>query len=248
MPVIDTGPDEWRSSARPSSYTRAPTLTFPRLRGEGRKEGGGGKWTESNLLPKRTAFTAQRRHQPVLICTSRISFALRAGRTDLEQFMRLPVPDLAPPQLLRVCGGGKGGGSEAFHLRRVQPVHPWSAENWRKREVLIPNDARPSISLRTSAGLLSGYVSVFGGRLSARCSYASGVPFALQAMPIPRSVSLPRLNFQDWRSGEVSIPTRCRAANFQNPLPSRRRPLRIWRPLGESNSVPSASEADALFQ
>jgi hypothetical protein len=56
---------------------------------------------------------------------------------------------------------------------------------WRKREVLIPNGARPSISLRTSAGPLSGYVSVFGGRLSARCSYARGVPVAFQAMPTP---------------------------------------------------------------
>jgi hypothetical protein len=62
MPVIETGPDEWRSSARPSSYTRL----F------------GGKWTESNLLPKRTAFTAQRRHQPVLICTSRTGGNVRS--------------------------------------------------------------------------------------------------------------------------------------------------------------------------
>ena len=27
----------------------------------------GGKWTESNLLPQGTAFTARRRHQPVLM-------------------------------------------------------------------------------------------------------------------------------------------------------------------------------------
>ena len=36
-----------------------------------------------------------------------------------------------------------------------------------------------------------------------------------------------RLAFRTWRSGEVSIPARCRAAGFQNPPPSRRRPLRI---------------------
>jgi hypothetical protein len=78
MPVIETGPDEWRSPARPSSYTRA--LLF------------GGKRTESNLLPEGTAFTARRRHQPVLTCTSRIvSCGCRdRSRTDLEQLMRLP--------------------------------------------------------------------------------------------------------------------------------------------------------------
>jgi hypothetical protein len=122
--------------------------------------------------------------------------------------------------------------------------------NWRKREVLIPNGARPSISLRTSAGLLSGYVSVFGGRLSARCSYASGVPFALHAMPIPRSVNLPKLSLQiggavRCRSPHVAVPrvfeTRCRAAGYRSVL-------RCWRSLGDSNSAPSASEADALLQ
>ena len=170
---------------------------------------------------KRTAFTAQRRHQPILICTSRIV---------LPKF-HYSAADV-----------------RASDLSHTHPVRPGLRSFWRKREVLIPNGARPSISLRTSAQLLSGYVSVFGGRLGARCSYASGVPFALQAMPIPRSVNLPRLTCKDWRSGEVSIPTRCRAASFQSPLPSRRRPLRIWRSLGDSNSIPSASEADALFQ
>ena len=115
--------------------------------------------------------------------------------------------------------------------------------NWRKREVLIPNGTRPSISLRTSAGLPSGYVSVFGGRLSARCSYAEAYHSLSKRCRHPD-----RLTFRSWRSGEVSIPTRCRAARFQNPLPSRRRPLRVWRSLGDSNSVPSASEADALLQ
>ena len=33
MPVIETGPDEWRSSARPSSYTRGNSL-LSRLRGK----------------------------------------------------------------------------------------------------------------------------------------------------------------------------------------------------------------------
>src|SRR5215813_14161434 len=49
-PVIETRSSEWHSDARPSSYARI-----------------GGEWTESNLLPEGTAFTAQRRHQPVLI-------------------------------------------------------------------------------------------------------------------------------------------------------------------------------------
>jgi hypothetical protein len=120
--------------------------------------------------------------------------------------------------------------------------------NWRKREVLIPNGARPSISLRTSAGLLSGYVSLFGGRLSARCSYAEAYQSHSKRCRHPDRLTFQDSTFQDWRSGEVSIPARCRAARFQNPLPSRRRPLRMWRSLGDSNSVPSASEADALLQ
>jgi hypothetical protein len=45
---------EWRSSIEPINYIRL----------------NGGKWTESNLLPGGTAFTARRRHQPVLIGTS----------------------------------------------------------------------------------------------------------------------------------------------------------------------------------
>lgn len=42
--------------------------------------------------PEGTAFTARRRHQPVLTCTSRsFSFGCRdRSRTDLEQLMRLP--------------------------------------------------------------------------------------------------------------------------------------------------------------
>ena len=74
MPVIETGPDEWRSSARPSSYTRRSSLRkirpgFPKHATSQMRIGG--NWTESNLLPEGTAFTAQRRHQPVLTCTSR---------------------------------------------------------------------------------------------------------------------------------------------------------------------------------
>ena len=64
-PVIETGSPEWRSDARPSSYARED----------------GGKWTESNLLPAGTAFTARRRHQPVL--------------------MALPVFGCGPPRLHR---------------------------------------------------------------------------------------------------------------------------------------------------
>src|SRR5580704_4120205 len=75
---------------------------------------------------------------------------------------------------------------DCVYSAATAPAYPYlHFPNWRKHEVLIPNGARPSISLRTNAGLLSGYVSVFGGRLSARCSYARGVPFALQAMPTP---------------------------------------------------------------
>src|SRR5215510_1855053 len=48
-PVIETRSSEWHSDARPSSYARI-----------------GGEWTESNLLPEGTAFTAQRRHQPAI--------------------------------------------------------------------------------------------------------------------------------------------------------------------------------------
>lgn len=116
MPVIETEPDEWRSSARPSSYTRM--LSF------------GGKWTESNLLPEGTAFTARRRHQPVLTCTSR-SFHLFGcrdrSRTDLEQLMRLP-----------------GSRTSLQKNATLSAAHPRSqisllCPDWRKREVLIPN-------------------------------------------------------------------------------------------------------------
>ena len=40
----------------------------------------GGKWMELNLLPEGTAFTAQRRHQPVLIGTSRSCWNLVESR------------------------------------------------------------------------------------------------------------------------------------------------------------------------
>jgi hypothetical protein len=47
----------------------------------------------------------------------------------------------------------------------------------------------------------------------------------------------------------VSIPARCRAAEFSKPAaePSATAPDRQWRSLGDSNSGPSASEADALY-
>ena len=63
--VIETESPEWRSGARPSSYVRV----MPQ---DGQQHPVGGKWTESNLLPEGTAFTARRRHQPVLSGTSRI--------------------------------------------------------------------------------------------------------------------------------------------------------------------------------
>jgi hypothetical protein len=45
----------------------------------------------------------------------------------------------------------------------------------------------------------------------------------------------------------VSIPARCRAAEFSKPAaePSATAPDRQWGSLGDSNSVPSASAADA---
>ena len=56
------------------------------------------------------------------------------SRTDFEQLMRLPGSRTSLQMSARL-----------FHLHRVQPVRPRSAEfpalypNWRKREVLIPN-------------------------------------------------------------------------------------------------------------
>ena len=91
--VIETESPEWRSGARPSSYARED----------------GGKWTESNLLPAGTAFTARRRHQPVLMalpvsgcgprgCTgpSRL-MRPRGFLTDLpaQRMRRLLTPSLA---------------------------------------------------------------------------------------------------------------------------------------------------------
>ena len=69
-PVIETGSPEWRSGARPSSYAR-----------------NGGKWTESNLLPAGTAFTARRRHQPVLMALPRFGCGPR-GCTGPSRLMR----------------------------------------------------------------------------------------------------------------------------------------------------------------
>jgi hypothetical protein len=137
MPVIETGPDEWRSSARPSSYTR------------------------ESIFRKKAAADFDPGRTPV--------FRRKCERKWWE------VDGIEP--LAK---------KDRVYSAATAPACPYlHFPNWRKREVLIPNGATPSISLRTSAGLLSGYVSVFGGRLSARCSYARGVPFALQAMPTP---------------------------------------------------------------
>jgi hypothetical protein len=137
MPVIETGPDEWRSSARPSSYTR------------------------ESIFRKKAAADFDPGRTPV--------FRRKCERKWWEV-------DGIEPLAKKDC----------VYSAATAPACPYlHFPNWRKREVLIPNGATPSISLRTSAGLLSGYVSVFGGRLSARCSYARGVPFALQAMPTP---------------------------------------------------------------
>ena len=208
MPVIETGPDEWRSPARPSSYTRM--LWFS------------GKRTESNRLPEGTAFTARRRHQPVLTCTSR-SFHLFGcrdrSRTDLEQLMRLPGSRTSLQNMRGFSSPSRTAGPSAV-CRISIALHP----NWRKREVLIPNGKAihlASNERRTPVRLR--FLKIWRKAERTMPIRARRVPVAFQAMPTPRSVSLPK----KWRSGEVSIPARCRAANFQNPLPSRRRPLQI---------------------
>jgi hypothetical protein len=52
---------------------------------------------------------------------------------------------------------------------------------------------------------------LFGGRLSARCPHASGVPRGFQPAPVPDRLVFPK----KWRSAEVSIPARCRARVFK---------------------------------
>jgi hypothetical protein len=172
MPVIETGPDEWRSSARPSSYTRVPSRPSPAC-GEGL---GQGWWEVDGIEP-----------------LAKKDCVYSAATAPACPYLHFP--------------------------------------NWRKREVLIPNGARPSISLRTSA------------RTPVRLRFRVWWKAERTMLIRPRAYHShskrcrhpDRLTFQHWRSGEVSIPTRCRAARFQNPLPSHRRPLRIWRSLGDSN-------------
>ena len=178
----------------------------------------GGKRTESNLLPKGTAFTARRRHQPVLTCTSRSfrSFGCRdRSRTDLEQLMRLPG---SRTSLLR--------GARLFisiacsrYIRGLQNLQ----SKWRKREVAIPNgESHPSRFERAPDArpvtFPKNWRKAERTMLIRRKAYQSHSK---------RRRRPGRLAFREWRSGEVSIPARCRAAGFQNPPPSRRRPLRI---------------------
>jgi hypothetical protein len=96
--------------------------------------------------------------------------------------------------------------------------------------------AKPSISLRTSAGRPSGYVSVIWRKAERTMLIrAKRVPVAFQAMPTPRSVSLPNGGAVRCRSPHVAVPL-----SFQNPLPSRRRPLQ------SVNGVPSEIRTPCL--
>ncbi len=172
MPVIETGPDKWRSSARPSSYTRKSIFW---------------KGLPSDLV----------RGWPPAFCR----------KCDSKWWEVDGIEPLAK--------------KDCVYSAATAPACPYlHFPNWRKREVLIPNGARPSISLRTSAGRLSGYVSAFGGRLSARCSYAEAYHSLSKRCRHPD-----RLAFQDQpstiggavrcRSPHVAVPrvfkTRCRA-------------------------------------
>ena len=64
MPVIETGPSEWRSETRPSSYIRVS----------------GGKWRESNFLPQRDGVYSAATAPAVLSGTSR-NLAVRPIRS-----------------------------------------------------------------------------------------------------------------------------------------------------------------------
>jgi hypothetical protein len=90
-PVIETGPSEWRSETRPSSYIReakrfrakaCPGLDpgwIPVRVKKTRQRKLGGKWRESNFRPaKGTAVTAPRRHQPSLRALPRCRLRFRA--------------------------------------------------------------------------------------------------------------------------------------------------------------------------
>ena len=128
---IEPPSPEWRSGAQPIDQIRVLRCCC-KLVGSG--------WNRTSC-PKGTAFTARRRHQPVLIGTSRIelmrtldrhSGAARSG----EPGIHTPAPWLWIP------------GS-----RRRAPRN--DEANWRKAEVLIPTPCG-ACPLRTGAGRPSG--------------------------------------------------------------------------------------------
>lgn len=107
MPVIETGPDEWRSPARPSSYTRVLPFVW---------------WEADGIEPlarRDRVYSAATAPACPYLRFPIVSFIWLQGsesnrpRTAYETAW---VPDLPAEQ----C--------EAFHLHRVQPVHPRSAE------------------------------------------------------------------------------------------------------------------------
>src|SRR5262245_45838965 len=91
----------------------------------------GGEWTESNLLPEGTAFTAQRRHQPVLIGIPRY-WLQRVESNDLPR-------GYEPRELPMLHAASRVARLELTRMRRSTSVR---SQNWRTAEVLIPNALR----------------------------------------------------------------------------------------------------------
>jgi hypothetical protein len=137
MPVIETGPDEWRSSARPSSYTRGSifrkkacpgldsgwTPTFRRKCDNSKSElvGSGRNRTSCPKGPRLQRGDGTSLSLPALPGSCRSVKSDRWVRTSLLKGARLFI-------------------SVAYsrYLRGLQNF-PLMCLNWRKREVLIPN-------------------------------------------------------------------------------------------------------------
>src|SRR5215470_1956168 len=110
-PVIETRSSEWHSDARPSSYARI-----------------GGEWTESNLLPEGTAFTAQRRHQPVLIGIPQYWIGIPQYWLQRIESNDLPR-GYEPRELPMLHAASKVARLALTRMRRSTSVH---SQNWRK--------------------------------------------------------------------------------------------------------------------
>ena len=104
----------------------------------------GEEWTESNLLPEGTAFTAQRRHQPVLIGIPRY-WLQRIESNDLPR-------GYEPRELPMLHAASKVARLELTRMRRSTSVR---SQNWRKPDVSV---AMPfgTYPLRTETGGRSG--------------------------------------------------------------------------------------------